>query len=136
MYGFTVTQWRAHGGLGATNSAVLTSPTTGAPSVTVTLAAANSAVQCGNDDWSAGDGTTRTWRTVNGSPMTESLYARNTTNYAAYGAYSPDAGSGASAVVGLTVPSAQIYAIAAIEIKGVAAAAIPPFLTMQTRRAY
>lgn len=135
MYGFTLTQWRNHGGVGNSNSTALTSPATGAPSLALTLAGANSAVQCGNDDWAASDGTSRTWRTVNGSAMTESLYARNTTNYGAYGAYSPDAGTGGSVTVGLTAPSGQTYALAAIEILGTgAAAAVPPILIMQPRR--
>jgi hypothetical protein len=124
-FGFTVTQWRAHGGVGVTNSTALVSPSTGTPSLSLTTSD-GSAVQCGNDDWSAQDGTSRVWRTVNGSAMTESLYARNTTNYAAYAAYAPDTGSAGTTTVGLTAPTGQTYAIAGIEILGTAGTTAPP----------
>jgi hypothetical protein len=138
MFSFIVTQWRDHGGVGVHSQAHLVSPSTGAPSLTLSGLTANSALQCGNSDWSASDGTTRTWRTVNGSAMTESLYARNTTNYAVYAAYTSDIGSLTSATVGLTAPSTQAYSLLGIEVLGTAggAPAIPPLLTMQTRRSF
>jgi hypothetical protein len=120
MYGFTVTQWRGHSGHGATAIASVDSPTTGTATASLTTSAANSAVQMGDNDWTAQDGTTRVFSTVNGSAMTESLYARNTINYACYGAYSPDAGAAGSKSIGVTTPGGQTYAVAGIEILGLA----------------
>lgn len=133
FYGFTVTQWQNHGGTGATAQTALSSGTTGLPSLGITTTQANSALQVGNDDWAAVDGATRTWRTVNGSALAESVYARNATNYGVYGGYSLDAGAIGTATVGLTAPAAQTYAICAIEILGTAGAAAvaPPVIIGQ-----
>lgn len=86
-----------------------------APSLPLSVSA-NSAVEVGVDDAAAVDGTTRTWRTVNGSPMTEQLYFRQAPDYAAYGGYSSDAGAAGTIVTGLSAPGAQEWSAIGVEI--------------------
>jgi hypothetical protein len=111
-WSFGVTVWRNHGGVGVSGKANVAS---GGPSLALTTSA-NSAVQCGSDDWNAGDGASRTWRTVNGSAMTESLYFRNSLTYTVYAGYAPDTGAAGTTTVGLSVPSTQKYSIVGVEI--------------------
>jgi hypothetical protein len=94
---------------------------TGAPSGTITTAAANSVVTWISDDWAAVDGTTRTYR----SSATEVAYHRVTGQHTLYTAYQQAVAAG-SQTVGLTAPVGQTYTIAAIEIQvtGGAAAAV------------
>ena len=116
MWSFYASQWRDHGGLGATAKA---SSASGAPALTMPLAA-GSAVVCGNSDWAAADGTTRTWRTVNGAPMTEVVYFRSGFNYTMYTGYSVDEIGllGTPQTLGLTTPAGQKFSIMAAEIRG------------------
>jgi hypothetical protein len=113
MWSFGVTVWRNHGGVGVTNK---TNVSGAAPSLTLAGCSANSAIVCGSDDWNAADGTTRTWRTVNGSAMSESLYFRNSVTYTVYSGYAGDVGSGGSITVGLTAPGSQKYSIVGVEV--------------------
>lgn len=116
----------------ATN--VLDQGTSVAPSSTLTTAAANSVVDWLSADWAAVDGTTRTYR----SSATEQSYhnAGIGTAYAVYFAHQ-SAGAAGSQIYGLTAPTGQTPSLAAIEIQDSGSApAIPPFLTMQTRRSY
>ena len=134
FWGFQVTQWRGSDGVGAS---AVTNVASGAPSLSLTTQAANSAVCVQNGDWTASTGA-RTWRTVNGAAATELAYFADGTNYGFYAGYHPDAGSAGANTYGLSAPTGQKYSIIAVEIKGTAggAPALPPYLIMQTRRAY
>jgi hypothetical protein len=124
-FGYTVFVLRASDGFGASAQA---NNASGAPSVNLTTQQANSAVLCLNTDWSATDGASRTWRTVNGITPTagnalERLYFRDSVRYTAYNAYWSDAGAAGSNAYGLSAPGAQAYAVIALEVKGTAGAA-------------
>lgn len=99
-----------------------------APSWSLTTLGDNSAILAVVVDWNANDGTSRVWRTVNSITPTaangyERAYFRNTTNYAIYIAYWPDAGAAGAKTLGLSAPSTMRWVGAAVEIKGSAAAA-------------
>lgn len=119
-FGMNVSVWRDHGGAGASVQTV----NTGGPSVSLTTTADNSAIVCGFPDWNSGDGTTRTWRTINGSVGNELVYGRNSSTYAWYANRWNDAGTAGAVTVGLSAPSTIKYAIVALEIKGVTSSAI------------
>ena len=125
-FGFTVARFSGSDGVGASSK---TNVTSGAPSLDITTQQDNSAIVVISGDWSAQDGASRTWRTVNGTTPTagngfELVYARSAITHAVYVAYYPDAGTAGTKTVGLSAPGSQKYAILAVEIKG--AAAPPP----------
>lgn len=98
-----------------------------APSLSITTTSDNSAIVVFIGDWDAEDGTSRTWRTVNGITPTagngyELTYFRNASNYAVYIAYYPDAGAAGAKTVGFTAPASPKASIVAIEVKGTTAA--------------
>lgn len=115
-WGLSCTVWRGHGGVGVSGNA--TQASGNAPAVTLAGCSANSAVQCAVNDWNAADGASRTYRTINGSAMTESTYYRNAAAHTVYGGYRLDVGAGGSVVVGLTAPTAQKPSTVGIEILG------------------
>lgn len=120
-WGLSATLWRDHGGVGVVfqnNNGTASS----APSVAATCSA-NSAVQCVVNDWNAADGASRVWRTINGTPMSESLYYIDTTRHTVYGGYRLDTGAAGSVTMGLTSPATQRWALAGVEILGAATAA-------------
>lgn len=114
----------------ATHSVVAGS---GAPTDTITTAAAGSVVTWVDGDWAAIDGTTRTLR----SSAVETAYHRVSGLHTVYTAYQAAASAG-SQTYGVSLPAGQSYNLAAIEIQdsGGGAPAVPPMLIMQTRRAY
>lgn len=113
-FGFIVTLWRNHGGVGVMGIA----NASGAPSLVLNCAA-NSAISAGNSDWNAVNGASRIWRTVNGSPIIESSYGGTVgSDYVNYTGYSPDVGAAGNKTVGLTAPTGQKYSIVGIEILG------------------
>jgi hypothetical protein len=131
-FGGNVLTFRGSGGVGVSAK---TNVLSGAPSLSITPGAANSAIVAVSGDWAAADGTTRTWRTVNGITPTsgnglEVTYFRDAAQYTVYGAYWNDAGAAGAQTVGLSVPSGQKYSIVAVEILGTAAVAVPPPLVM------
>jgi hypothetical protein len=102
-----------------------------APSDSITTAAANSVVSWGNGDWAATNGAA-TYR----SSATQTSLHWVSGLHTAYTAYQAAASAGAQ-TYGLTAPTGQNPTLAAIEIQDSGGApALPPFLTMQTRRAY
>lgn len=105
-------------GLGASAKATVA---TGAPTLTFSTLADNSAVIVFNGDWNAADGTTRAWRTGAGA-LTETTYFRDAANWTVYAGIHADAGLAGSKTVGLSAPTGQKYSLVAIEIKGVAGA--------------
>jgi hypothetical protein len=121
LWGVTALRFSGAGGVGTSAK----TNTSGAPSLSITTTQANSAIVVFVSDWNAADGTTRTWRTVNGTTPTignglERTYFRNSSAYAVYAAYYPDAGAVGSKTVGLSAPSGQKYSIVAVEILGTA----------------
>ena len=125
-WGFDAFRFSGSDGVGG--SAVATAGS-GGPSLNITTTGANSAVVVIVADWNAVDGTTRTWRTVNGvAPSAgngqETVYFRNGSNYTVYAAYYSDVGAAGVKTVGLSAPAGQIYSIVAIEILGTADAGV------------
>jgi hypothetical protein len=121
-WGYNVLQWSSNDGVGASSK----TNGSGGPSLGLTTTADNSAIAVAVGDWNATDGTTRTWRSVNGSAATEQTYFRNSSAYTVYAGYHADAGATGAKTVGLSAPTGQTYSIVAVEIKGSASAAQPP----------
>jgi hypothetical protein len=65
----------------------------------------------------------------------ERLYFRDSVRYTAYDGYWSDAGAAGANSYGLSAPSAQDYAVIAVEVKGTAGggATLPPTLVMAQR---
>jgi hypothetical protein len=116
-WGVSATVYRAHGGVGQVFSGTNGTGANSAPSVAVSCAA-NSAVLCVINDWNAADGTSRTWRTINGAAETETVYFRDAAHHVAYGGYRADTGAAASITQGLTAPTGQRWVLAGVEILG------------------
>lgn len=117
LWGIHAIQFRGSTGVGASAK---TNVSSGAPSLSITTTQDNSAIVIACLDWSATDGASRTWRSVNGSAATELTYFRDSSIYTVYIGYHPDAGTAGSKTVGLSAPAGQKYAIVAVEIKGTA----------------
>jgi hypothetical protein len=131
-WGVAVWVWRDHNGTGTIGA-----PTVNSTSnlVTMTTAAANSALCVGSTDFAAADGTTRTRRTVNGSTGTEESYFRDSIHYGVYAQDYADTGAAGSISAGYSAPTAQTSAIIGVEVKaGAAPPAIPPIIVMPPRR--
>lgn len=120
IFGGNALTFRNSGGVGASAK---TNVASGAPSLNLTTTVNNSVIVVVNGDWSATDGASRTWRTVNSITPTsgnglELTYFRDASWYTVYAAYYSDAGTAGSKTVGLSAPSGQKYSIIAVEIKG------------------
>jgi hypothetical protein len=121
LFGGNALTFRDSDGIGASAK----TNTTGAPSLNITTTQDNSAIVVVVGDWSAADGASRTWRTVNSITPTsgngyELSYSNEAPSYTIYVAYYPDAGAAGSKTVGLSAPTGQQYAIVALEVKGTA----------------
>lgn len=115
VWAFDVTVWRAHGGVGVQNQST---GSTGAPAITQTVAA-NSAVQFMALDELANVATPPTWATINGSPMTQVRYERQSGLATIFSSYSPDVGAAGSKTFGMTAPNTGLtFAATSIEILG------------------
>lgn len=112
-FGGDVLQFRNSSGIGASSIA----HGSGAPSLGLTTTEAHSAVVVASVDWNAVSGSSRTWRTGAGA-LTETSYFFSSGGYTGYGGYHADAGSPGAKTVGLSAPTGQQYATAAIEVKG------------------
>jgi len=127
-FGLAAWVFRDSDGFGAS---AVGSSASGAPSLALTTTAADSAI-CGIvGDWNAADGTTRTWRTINGITPTvgnslERNYFRDAAHYATYAALWDDAGAAGANTTGLSAPSGQKWSAIAVEVLGTATAANPP----------
>lgn len=135
-WGFTALRFSGSDGFGASAK---TNVDGAAPSLDITTQQDNSAIVVMVGDWNAVDGSSRTWRTVNGITPTaanslERVYARDAVNYTVYVAYYSDAGTAGTKTVGLSAPTGQKYSIIAIEVKGTASGggpAAPPVLSFR-----
>lgn len=114
-WGHDALVFRGSDGVGAVAS---TDDGGSAASLAITTQYANSAIVVIIADWNAADGTTRTWRQVNGASPTEIVYVRYSAYYVVYVAYYADAGAAGSKTVGLTAPTGMKPATHAIEIRG------------------
>jgi hypothetical protein len=112
-YGGDVLQFRGSAGIGA--SAVTTG--TGTPSLGVTTTTDHSALVVYSSDWSAVNGSSRTWLTTPGT-FSEQTYFWQSGDMTGYGGYFGDAGSAGTKTVGLSAPSSQTYTTLALEVKG------------------
>ena len=113
--------YRFSGSSGFGNSSGSTG--TGAPSLSLTTAAANSAIVFGSGDWNAGAITGLTWLTINSNTPTigngEQQQAMQVpTFYTLYSAEWPDAGTAGAKTTGQSAPTGQAWAAVAIEVKG------------------
>jgi hypothetical protein len=93
--------------------------TSEAPDLTITTTKANSVLLYLQADWNAGDGTSRTWRTVNSIVGTERTYFRNSAAYTVYAGSWSDSGAIGAKSVGLSAPVGQQTSHVAVEIKSV-----------------
>lgn len=127
-YGLNVFTISDSDGVGASSK---TNVASGAPTLNITTTQANSIIVVANSDWNAADGASRTWR-ANAGALTEQSYFRDASLYAVYVGYHADAGAIGTYAVGLSAPTGQKYSIAAIEIKGTAAASNTRRYTLTT----
>ena len=136
-HGLSVARFSGSNGIGAVPAGEAETAGT-ASSLSITTTGDNSAIVVFIGDWSASDGTSRTWRTVNSITPTagngfELTYFRNASAYTVYIAYYPDAGAAGAKTVGLTTPNMKA-AIVAVEVLGTpSAAAALPILVMGPR---
>lgn len=128
VWGFNCLRFSGSDGIGASSK----TNTTGAPSLGLTTTGANSAIVVANADWAALDGTSRTWRTVNGSVGNENTYFRSSTTYGVYANRHMDAGAAGANTVGLSAPTGQSYSIAAVEVLGTSGTTITGTLSTTT----
>lgn len=117
-YGFGVWVWRS-ASIGTHASNGPNGGTSGGPSQAITTGAASSGLCMAIDDWNAADGTTRTWRSVNGSAATEDSYQRDSAAHTIYLGHHLDAGVAGSKTVGVSAPSTQKYSMVVVEILGI-----------------
>jgi hypothetical protein len=128
--GLNASVWRDHNGVGNVAAENGTGTDATGNSWAFTTNFDNSAIVCIFVDWGTVDGSSRVWRTVNGfAPSAgngkELAYFRNTTDYAVYVAYYPDAGAAGSKTLGLSTPTGGTtrFVAAAVEIRGKASGA-------------
>lgn len=119
-WGFNVLVFRNSDGIGASAKTNIAS---GAPSLNLLTTQDASAIVEANGDWSAQDGVSRVWRTINSITPTsgnglEQTYFRDAAHYAAYGAYWNNVGAIGTKTAGLSAPAAQKYSTVVLEVKG------------------
>lgn len=124
-WGWVAYRFSASDGIGASSK---TNVSGAAPSLGLTTLFDNSAIVTVNADWNAVDGTSRTWRTINGITPTagnnlERTYFRDAAAYTAYSAYWNDAGTAGAKTTGISAPGGQKYAIISVEVRGTASVA-------------
>lgn len=112
-WGFSYDVWRAHGGVGVSNKANVSS---GAPSLTLTGCGANSAISVANFDWEVVSPASRTMRTSGVGSGTEEAVNTLSGRYTWYTHYHPDAGTAGNKTVGWSAPTGQRYSIVALEV--------------------
>lgn len=122
-WGFVVFQFSGSLGYYSTGSSQQTAQGTGAPTTNLTTTADNTALVAVVGDWNGADGTTRTWRTVNGITPTvgnglERAYFRAAGVYTVYAAYWDDVGTAGLVTPGLSAPSGQEFTLAAVPVYG------------------
>lgn len=114
-WGADLLQFSGSDGVGASAK---TNVASGAPSLDITTTQDNSAIVVIVGDWAEVDGSSRVWRTVNGSGPTELAYAQLAGRYVAYAAYYADAGTAGVKTVGISSPAGMKYSIIAVEVLG------------------
>lgn len=119
-FGFILSQWRDHGGVGVSGKA---SSPSGAPALTLNCSALSSVVY-GVADWDVVSGTA-THRSVDGSTPTVIFNQAAGSWHRAYYARTGSVGTAGNKTVGMTSPSSQKYQIVGVEILA-GADPIPP----------
>lgn len=112
-WGFTVYRFSGVDSIGASAKA----NASGAPSLSLTTTADDSAVAVFAADWNSVDGSSRTWLTGAGT-LTEETYARVASAYTVFGGFHADAGAAGAKTVGLSAPTGQKYSMVAVELLG------------------
>jgi hypothetical protein len=121
QHGVSVTTWADTLGAGASSR----SETAAIPSVSLTTTEDNSAILVGISDFFSVDGSSRAWKSVNGSAPVELTYFRQASAYTGYMAYYADVGTAGAKSVGLSAPGSQKAGIVAIEILGMPIVVVP-----------
>jgi hypothetical protein len=118
-WGWNATQWRDHGGVGNTS---LDNSNSG---ISKALTCSdNSAITGQANDWNATDVASRTWMSINGTAITETLFYSNAgVSHTVLGGRASDVGAAGSKTWGLSSPAGPGYlaAIGLIEVLGLAA---------------
>lgn len=122
-FGANVLTIRDHNGVGAANFASQGAGT-GVPSLALTTTADYSMIVVASSDGLAWDGASRVWR-VGAGALTEQSYYTDGIRYTVYLGFHVDSGVVATQTLGLTAPTGQSWAIAAVEILDYVAPPIP-----------
>lgn len=121
-FGLNGLRFSGSDGIGASASA---RDTSGDNTISITTTQDNSSVVVLAVDYSAADGSSRTWATVNSYTPTagnggEKTYYRDSAHYTVYAAVYPDVGAAGAKTVGLTAPDSTNISLIAVEVKGAA----------------
>jgi hypothetical protein len=108
-FGGNVLVFRNSSGIGASVSA-----TDNLPAINLTTTKAKSAIVFITSDWTAGNGSGRTWK----NNAIETSYYRSAANYTVYGSYVNDIGAIGDYSIGLNFAALKKYSNIAIEVKG------------------
>lgn len=111
-YGIGALAFRGSSGIGASSKATVT----GAPALSITTQASNSALVVFVIDRKALDGASRAWRALDGAAPTEVAYAHVSGRYTVYAAVYA-AGAAGDKTVGLSAPASMKASISAVEVK-------------------
>lgn len=122
-FGGTVLTFRNHNGVGAGNFASQGAGS-GVPSLALTTTADASAIVVASSDGLAVDGAARVWRLGAGA-LTEQSYYTDGIRYTVYLGFHADAGVIAAQTLGLTAPTGESWAIAALEVLDYVAPPLP-----------
>lgn len=101
---------------GAYGTSVAETAVSEAPAIDLTATKSGSIGLYIEADWNAGDGTSRTWRTINSIVGTERTYFRNASAYTVYVGSWSNLGSTGAKTFGLSAPTGQQVSQIAVEI--------------------
>lgn len=132
--GFEVYAFRDSDGF---DNVTVTSGSSDDPSFSLTTTQANSAIAYIRADWNASDtgaggATPATYRTASAGAFSERSFYRNSARYTTANGYHADAGTAAAKTLGHTTTGTvtEAWVVAAVGVKGTAAAASLPILVM------
>ena len=114
--GFEVLRFSSHNGFGLIVQD--TSSNASAPQTSFGGASTCSGLLLIAGDWNAIDGASRAWASVNGDPMTELDYQRDSARATVYLGWAPNTGANSDVAPGLNAPTTANWQIGVIEIKG------------------
>jgi hypothetical protein len=118
-FGFSVSVWRNHNGIGPNVVATGSGTSTSAPSASLTTTAANSALDLVVADWTAST-STRTYRTPSGGTSgAEDATFQDGSSWGYHRWHHTDAGSAGAKTVGMSAPT-QRWNMVGVEVLGAA----------------